>query len=235
MSYFLYIIFGVLPSFVWLIFYLAKDKHPEPRRMILKIFLYGMLAALPAVLLELGVFQEFGDLKFSGTLLKVLNVFIGVALVEELLKYWVVRRKVLRHPELDEPFDVMLYMIISALGFAASENILILVSLGPHFLLGETVSLTIFRFIGATFLHTLCSGLLGYFLALSFCYLKYYWKFLLSGVAIATLLHGLYNFSIMEMKGELSFLIPLLILTALVIFFTYAIRRLQKLKSVCKI
>lgn len=235
MSYFLYIIFGVLPSFVWLVFYLQKDRHPESRQMILKIFSYGMLAALPAVLLELGVFQEFGDLKFSGTFLKLLNVFIGVALVEELLKYLVVRGKVIHHSEFDEPFDVMLYMIISALGFAASENILILASLGPNFLLGKTVSITIFRFIGATFLHTLCSGLLGYFVALSFCYIKNHWRFLTVGIILATLLHGLYNFSIIEVKGNAGFFIPLLILIGLTVFFTYGIKRLQKLKSVCKI
>ena len=45
---------------------------------------------------------------------------------------------------------------------------MILFSLGPTFLFGETLSITLFRFLGATFLHALCSGVLGYFLALSF-------------------------------------------------------------------
>ena len=57
MSYFIYIIAGVLPSAIWLLFYLRKDRHPESKRMILKIFLYGMIAALPVILIELGFLE----------------------------------------------------------------------------------------------------------------------------------------------------------------------------------
>ena len=247
MSYPIYICFGVLPSIIWLLFYLRKDSHPESNRMILKIFLYGMLAALPAALIEMGVLKEFNRLNLfsaqlnffeSGTnnfLFSILNIFIGVALIEEFLKYLVVKGKVMNSPELDEPIDIVLYMIISALGFAASENILILFSLGPTFLFGETFSISVFRFLGATFLHALCSGAFGYFLALSFFELKNQTKFLVFGLGIATLLHGLYNFSIMKLEGSLSFLIPLFILIGLAIFFAFALKRLKKLKSVCKI
>ena len=34
----LYVIFGVLPSLAWLSYYLRKDVHPEPKRMVLAIF-----------------------------------------------------------------------------------------------------------------------------------------------------------------------------------------------------
>jgi RsiW-degrading membrane proteinase PrsW (M82 family) len=42
----------------------------------------------------------------------------------EIFKYLVVRFKVIKNPAFDEPTDIMLYMIIAALGFAAVENIL---------------------------------------------------------------------------------------------------------------
>lgn len=235
MVYPVYIIFGVLPSFVWLLFYLRKDSHPESNRMILKIFFYGMIAAIPAILLEMGIVGEMSRLNLSPILLSILSIFIGVALVEEFLKYLVVRGKVLRSSELDEPIDVLLYMIIAALGFAASENILILFSLGPTFLLGEALSITAFRFLGATFLHVLSSGVLGFFLALSFFDLKNRGKFLLLGIALATLLHGIYNFAIIEVEGTLAFLIPILLLLSLAIFLAWGFKRLKKIKSVCKI
>ncbi len=235
MTYPIYIIFGVLPSFIWLLFYLRKDAHPESNRMILKIFFYGMIAAIPAILLEMGIIGEVSKLNLSPILISVLSIFIGVALVEEFLKYLVVRGKALRSSELDEPIDVLLYMIICALGFAASENILILFSLGPTFLLGEALSITAFRFLGATFLHALSSGVLGFFLALSFFDLKNRGKFLLLGIALATLLHGLYNFAIIEMEGTLTFLIPILVLLSSAIFLTWGFKRLKKIKSVCKI
>ena len=235
MAYSLYAFFGVLPSIAWLIFYLRNDSHPEARRMILKIFFYGMLAALPAIFIEMAILEEFAKFNVSSGLLAVLNIFIAVALIEEFLKYLVVREKVLTNSELDEPVDVTLYMIIAALGFAASENILILFSLGPSFFLGDVFSVSIFRFLGATFLHALSSGLLGYFLALSILETKNRGRILISGLLIATILHGLYNFSIIEMRGIFSFLIPVLILLSLAIFLTFGFKRLKKIKSICKI
>lgn len=233
MSYSIYVIFGVLPSLIWLLFYLRRDSHPESNQMVLKIFFYGMTAALPAILLEMGILNILRELKLSLILLTFLNVFIGVALVEELLKYLVVKEKVLGHREFDEPIDVVLYMIIAALGFAAAENILILFSLGPTFLLEEVLTISFLRFLGATLLHALSSGTLGYFLTLSIRDTKKKGRVLISGVGIATFLHGLYNFSIMELAGILSWLIPIIILISLAIFLIFAFKRLKKLKSVC--
>jgi len=235
MTYPLYVLFGVLPSFIWLSFYLKKDLHPESNQMILKIFFYGILAALPAILLEMALVEQFGNLNISQCFLAFLNIFIGVALVEEFLKYLIVKEKVLDHPELDEPVDLMLYMIIAALGFAAAENILILFSLGPHFFLGDVFSVSVLRFLGATFLHALCSGTIGYFLALSILDTKRRGRLIILGLGIASILHGLYNFSIMEIEGTLSFLIPIIILLSLAMFVTFGFRKLKKIKSICKI
>lgn len=235
MSYPLYTIFGVLPSTIWLIFYLRKDKHPEPKKMVLKIFFYGMLCALPAIFLETGIIKgTLAIFPSKNLFIQLFNIFVGVALIEESLKYLVVRDKVLNHPEFDEPIDLVLYMIISALGFAALENILILFSLGPIFLLGETFSVSIFRFLGATLLHALASGTLGYFWAISIYEAKQK-KYLFTGFFIATFLHGLYNFSIINIRGTVALLIPAFILLGLAIFLTSKFKRLKKIKSVCKI
>jgi len=235
MSYPLYLFFGILPSIIWLLFYLRRDAHPESNRMVLKIFFYGILAALPAILLEMGILGFLQELKFSPSLLTFLNIFIGVALIEEFLKYLVVREKVLDHPEFDEPIDIMLYMIIAALGFAAAENILILFSLGPVFLLGNVFTVSLLRFWGATFLHALCSGSLGYFWALAIFETKKGKNLLVIGLIQAVVLHGLYNFSIMELSGKLSFLIPIAVLVYLAIFLYFSFKKLKKIKSVCKI
>lgn len=235
LSYSFLIFFGVLPSIIWLLFFLRKDAHPESNKMVLKIFLFGTLIALPAVLIEMGIVKSLKELDLPLILLTFLNIFIATSLIEELFKYWVVKEKVLNHPEFDEPIDVVLYMIIAALGFAAAENILILFSLGSPFLLGEIVATTVLRFWGATFLHVLCSGLIGYFLALSIFETKKRGMLLTIGITTAVFLHGFYNFSIMEVKGIFSFLIPIIILVGLALFLTFAIKRLKKMKSTCKI
>jgi len=223
-----------LPSTIWLCFYLRKDVHPESNRQVIKIFFYGMLAALPVFFIEQGFSQILSDLNVSQILFSILSVFIGVALVEEVFKYLVVRDKVLSDPEFDEPIDAMLYMIIAALGFAALENILIFFSeVFEKFY--QPFLLSIIRFIGATFLHALCSGLVGYYLAKSFFEIKKRLKLLITGLGIATILHGLYNFSIMEIEGDQRFIIPIIILISLAIFVSLSFKRLKKLASICKI
>ena len=237
MNYLFYIIFALVPSVIWLLFFLRKDAHPESNRMILIVFSLGILAALPAALVEMGAFQILLDFIKSSILFSILSIFLGVALVEEVFKYLVVKEKVLSDPEFDEPVDSMLYMIIAALGFAVTENLLILspISGPPQFQFFETLTISAFRFIGATVLHALCSGTLGYFMALSFLKTKERIKLLVFGFSLVIILHGLYNFSIMEIEGYLRFLIPVTILVGLTSFVSLGFKRLKKLASVCKI
>lgn len=235
MSYFLLIVFALSPSLIWLIFFLRKDSHPESNRMVLRIFLYGALAAIPAIFLELGAFQEFKKLPLSPFLITILNVFIGVALIEEVLKYLVVKKKVISNSEFDEPVDAMLYMIISALGFAAFENFLIFFSLAPTFIVQGALALSAFRFVGATLLHALCSGLVGYFLALSFFEIKKGERLIFLGLGIAILLHSLFNFSIMMTEGDIRFIVPVIILIGLALAVSLGFKKLKKMASVCKI
>jgi len=204
--------------------------------MVLKIFFYGMLSAIPAIFVELGFFHELGKLNLSSYLASFLNVFIGVALTEELLKYSIVKIKVLNSSELDEPVDVMLYMIIAALGFAALENLLIFLSSETYFLeFGETLTLAIFRFISATFLHALTSGTLGYFMAVDFFKAKKRSIFLFLGFLIVTMLHGLYNFYIIIGEGYSKLIVPTIIIIGLAIFVSQGFKRLKKMASVCKV
>lgn len=270
MYYFLLIVFALLPSIIWLLFFLRKDAHPESNQMILRVFLYGMLAAVLAAITELiirlGFLEVAGSLIYPPFLILVLDAFIGIALVEEAAKYLVVKIGVLRSSELDEPLDIMLYMIIAALGFAALENILYLIdaSLSPvldvdcpvfftnitHFLsvlfghafsekIFYTVFLTnIFRFFGAVFGHALWSGALGYFLALSFYEPKQRLKLLTWGFILAVSLHAAFNYAIMQIAktgNPIWLLLIIIMLIGLAVFVTLGFKKLQKIKSICKI
>jgi protease PrsW len=242
MVYPIYLIFlALLPGLLWLFYFLRKDNLPEPKKMILKIFFLGMVSALPAALVEGGLQKILPENIFSdGTwqcyLCAFIFIVISVALIEELAKYSVVRLQVIRSQELDEPVDLIIYMIVAALGFATLENIFIF--LAPetfYYTVSETLTLASFRFVSATFLHALCSGAIGYFMALSFCEIKHKKILMLSGFSIAILLHGLYNFSIMKVEGFFKFGLPTIIILALAIFTYFSIIHLKKLKSVCKI
>ncbi len=234
MVYPIAIFFGLAPSFIWLLFFLKKDAHPESNQMILKIFFYGMAIALVAAFVELGVMALFqGELTFWQG---IFYGFIGIALTEEILKYLVVRRKILHNSAFDEPTDAILYMIIAGLGFAALENILILTGLGEGFPYFDTITTSIVRFVGATFLHALASGTLGFFLALSIFYTKKRIGLILTGIFLATLLHGLYNLFIIKAGTNLSWIIPPLILLVFLAFFvSFGFKKVKKMASICKI
>ena len=228
MNYPIYIFFGLAPSIIWLLFFLRKDSHPESNPTILKVFLYGMIAAVPAALVELGIAEELKNIGLPTALMTPIYVFLGIGLIEEIFKYLVVRKKILCHPEFDEPMDIMLYMIISALGFAALENLLILLPYLSPFQFMETFVVSGFRFVGATFLHALASGLVGYFLVLSFFNPQKRTQLTIQGLFTAALLHGLYNFSIIKIDDGFKFAIPVIILLGLLFFILLGLKKVAK-------
>ena len=241
----LYIIFGLLPSLIWLFYYLKKDLHPEPKRMILKIFLWGVFITIPVFIIQIGLAQLLIAVKpfaFFGhfpVITEVLKWFFIIALTEEFFKYAVVKLNVFSNKEMDEPLDIMLYMVVAALGFAAAENILYLFSpignLSFDAVVQTAVVISIIRFLGATFLHTLCSALFGYFVALSFLKARNKIKLAFTGLLLATLLHGLYNFSIINLSWPFNVSIPVLIIVGLALFMLYDFDEIKKIKSICKL
>lgn len=235
----LYIIFGILPSLTWLSYYLRKDAHPEPKRMIIKIFLWGALITLPVFFVQIGLAYLLAKMNLNPAINSLIYWFLVIALSEEFFKYLVIKMKVINSPHLDEPLDIMLYMVIAALGFAALENILYLFSpvgqMSFNQLVDRTLVISFIRFIGATFLHTLCSAVVGYSLAISFCEAKKKRLTLASGIIMAMLLHGVYDFSIMTLDGYAKMLIPVIIILTLAFLVFSGFEKLKKMKSTCKI
>lgn len=239
----IYIIFGVLPSLTWLAYYLRKDMHPEPKRMILNIFLWGALITLPVFFVQIGLQKllEIANTNFTIAPLvgNIIYWFLIIAFSEEFFKYLVIRIKVINSPHLDEPLDVMLYMVVAALGFAALENILYLFAPSGQMSLNQLINRTLIidciRFVGAVFLHTLCSAVIGYSLAISFCQAKRRYIPVILGIFMATLLHGLYDFSIITLTGYMQLAIPAVIILTLAFLVFAGFNKLRKMKSVCKI
>ena len=228
MNYIFAIALGLLPSLIWLSYYLKKDIHPEPKKLILDVFILGSLASIPAIIVELAARWLLEGMTLSSSLKLLIYCFIIVAVTEESMKYLVVRFSIIKNPAFDEPVDGMIYMISSALGFAAIENILSLFSLSPPFLIEKTIATITVRFFGSTFLHTLTSGIVGYFLGVSF-FKKRKSKYLIPiGLTIAIFLHGLYDYSIIVVPDKLKSIS--LIITLLGIF-TIILIEFHKLRN----
>lgn len=251
----LYIIFGVLPSLIWLFYFLKKDIHPEPNYMIIKVFLWGCLITIPVLFIQLGftkiinifssedigrlIIRPISDLSSQNFWIVGAYWFLVIGFSEELFKYLVVRLRVVGRPELDEPLDAMLYLIIAALGFTAIENIFYILAPVGKFtfdvLISRTLQLSFIRFVGGTFLHALCSGIVGYMLAISLCKTKNKWLYTFIGLLMATVLHGLFDFSIMGLEGDMKIIIPITILITLAVLTSIGFEKLKGLKGLCSI
>jgi RsiW-degrading membrane proteinase PrsW (M82 family) len=230
--YSIYLIFALTPVFIWMFFYYKKDLHPEPKHMILKVFILGMIAACLAAVFEMAVLKFF---TVTSLLFAVLESFLLIALVEEFIKWLVVRIYIYNNPVFDEPLDVMLYMAVSALGFAFLENIVLFFAADHPYAVGAAFSFALLRFFGAVFLHTLTSGTIGFFIALSFCSAKNKKMLFFTGFFIAVVLHGFYNLAITQLTGFWQYSVPAIIVIVLAIFTTYGFIKLKKIKSICKI
>jgi len=234
----------MLPSLAWLFFYLHKDSHPEPKDMLFVVFLLGGVIGPVAVLVQflaVKIFEPFFytiglyNLIPQAVSLLLINIIIFAPLSEELLKYLVVKWQVLKNPAFDEPIDAMIYLIASALGFAAVENMLS-IFLMPNVTTQLAFSQSIARFLSATLLHALASGMLGYFLALSLLNFKKRKLLFWSGFAMATFFHSLYNYFVWLIEFNKIFVLALaLLLVIMAAIVGWQFRQLKKQVAVCKI
>jgi RsiW-degrading membrane proteinase PrsW (M82 family) len=214
--------FAVLPSFAWLNYYLRKDVKPEPKSMILKVFFAGMCITLPTIFVENFFLQILENLNFN----LFLKIFLGVAIIEELLKFLVVLIMVFPSPELEEPVDTLIYMIVAALGFAAAENIFLLTPKGTFSL--KLIEISFLRFLGATFLHALSSAVVGFYIGLSFFRKKERKKLISFGIFLASLLHGFYNFSIIRFGGNFGVFLAAILLLISACFVSFSFKKLKE-------
>lgn len=190
---------GLLPSLVWLALYIRRDLHPEPKYLISRTFLMGMILSPIAVGLQwvfVGLGQKVYPAIFS---FDSLHFFLWAAIVEEVVKFLAIKFMVLNNPEFDEPIDAMIYMITASLGFAAIENILILFRAAPQGL-DSTLQLWALRSIGATPLHALAGALTGYFLALGWFYHRHSKKLITVGIILSGIFHFTFNILILSFE-----------------------------------
>lgn len=214
---------GIIPAVLWLQFWLREAKHREPRRLIVGTFILGMFSVLAAGFLEKTVsiyILEYTTLSF-----------LLWAFIEETLKFFSAHVIALKSRFVDEAIDPMIYMVTSALGFAAAENILFLFEPLANGELEKGIMTLSFRFVGATLLHIIASGSIGICMGLFFYKRKNVRNFgVFLGIIIATILHTAFNSFIIMGKEH-----TLWVFCALWIGLIAVIVILEKIKNIKKI
>lgn len=132
----------------------------EPKKLLIKIFLLGALAIIPAIFLEI-LFEEVFLETFSdnGLIYLAIDNFICIAFVEEVLKFFVMKFPTWKSPEFDYRFDAIVYGVTATLGFAVAENILYVFSDDSGFMVA------LLRAVLAVPGHAVYGIFMGYFYA----------------------------------------------------------------------
>lgn len=204
---------GLLPSFIWLYFLLKEDARcPEPRSLIALAFIAGM-AAVPLAL----PVEQYAQVYFERSPISVLTAW---SLVEELLKYTMAALFILWRREVDEAPDYVVYMITVALGFAAAENMLFLISPPGGGQLAPVFFIDNLRFLGSTLVHVISSAAIGFAFAFSARSLPPMRVAAASGgLILAVVLHTAFNALIMNEATSSTLAAFFLTWTVAVAFF----------------
>lgn len=231
------VVLGLIPSLIWLFYYLKKDCNPEPKSMIAKTMIIAAILAPVALLLQELFKQTITHFSPSFYALGSPVFLFWAALVEEFAKFWAVKTVVLNNPNFDEPTDGMIYMISAALGFAALENMVLLFNFQANPLTSffDVYKVLLLRFGGATLLHALASALIGYALAIAWFYREHSKKIISLGIILATVFHFTFNSILLRGQSSyslMSFVYPALLMIVMATLVYFLFTRLKK-KMVC--
>ena len=157
MLYLILFVAAVIPVVALCYFIYARDVNREPAKLLATVFILGFFSAIPVVIIELILGMVFTTENVTNLVQLFINVFIGVALIEEGFKWIITKLVAFNNKEFDEVYDIIVYSVFASLGFACIENILYVIQGG----LGLAVMRGLLSIPG----HTCFGVIMGYFFA----------------------------------------------------------------------
>jgi RsiW-degrading membrane proteinase PrsW (M82 family) len=145
------------PSVALFLFFYLRDKYErEPLWLLFRGFWLGAIMVIPAGFIEVLLLGD--SLEQPQNLITLfIRVTLGIALIEEALKFLVLRLYLYPKPSFNEPYDGIMYAVIVALGFAFAENVAYILDYG--------VGVGVVRALLAVPMHALVAVFMGYHLA----------------------------------------------------------------------
>lgn len=178
-----------LLAYIW---YLDRNER-EPVRLVVIIFLlsalFGTMVAAYIEDFAMG-FLEFTHISDIPILGNLIFYFCVVALAEEFCKRLPVMLVAWENPAFDYRFDVIVYCVASALGFAVAENLSYVYVFGEEVALGRLIPV-----------HAICGVFMGYYLACAkLCEVQANWvgrkRYMRLSLLIPILIHGSWDFCV---------------------------------------
>jgi len=199
------VLISALPGILIALGIWALDRRKEDPRNLVGLFFLGMAITIPAYATqELSNAAGVGDT--STIFSTVFYAFVIIALTEEFFKYITMRYYLMPKAYFDEKIDGIVYGVIMAMGFATLENCLYAADLGL-----ETVIVRIFTSVPA---HGVFGAIMGYFISRAKFDHTNKQRHLTLAFLIPFLLHGLFDFFILQEISEDLMGMSLLVLIA---------------------
>jgi protease PrsW len=234
LSYFLSAIFPVI---FWFWFFLRHDRaEPEPKRILLKAFLWGVVAIFVATLAgEVVSFlfssgQNWSDLKnyitneyysvSSLNILAILGLLFLRGPIEEGVIFIIFMLFIYREKAFTQTIDGIVYGVALALGFSFVENTIYFTELFSTLNSTEFSFVLVFRGFASILLHLVATGIMGFYIGQARFLNKKKWRTIIKGVLIAMVLHGTFNVFLQAsypLNVSLAFILILLALLYLVL------------------
>jgi RsiW-degrading membrane proteinase PrsW (M82 family) len=203
------LLIALAPCIFLLWYFYHRDKYePEPKKMIIKIFLLGAVMVIPAGIIEIIIMSGFEAIT-GGILYIFIISFFVIAPTEELFKYVVVKHSVYKSIEFDEVMDGIVYTVSASLGFATIENIIYVLQHG----IGTGIARAFLAVPG----HAFFGAVMGYYIGLAKFNASQEKSLLTRGIICAILLHGLYDFLILASTTLAVFAILLIIVLGFIV------------------
>lgn len=207
----LIIIISFFISVIWLYYFRMIDvfEHEKPALIILT-FIIGTLFPFIIYPIHTYIYEPIGIGNSEDTTFNFLFYTLGVGLLEELVKAFpvLVIYRIFKNA-INEPLDFVVYICVSALGFAFGENVEYAVGYGEYILLSRSVlSVPAHMFFSSIFIY----GFLLYKFHSKDAQLVLYYVF------FAMIAHGLFDYLLVS-QGLPGFVITIIFLLFMVSTF----------------
>jgi len=202
-------VLSFVPAFIYAaIAYWLDRFEKEPRRLLFGAFLWGAFIATLGAIVWTGLAQASLAIFIGEATAEVAGTTLLAPLVEESLKGIAVVIIMLAFPEeFDSRLDGMLYAAITALGFAATENLLYLYFFGyAEGGMGGLLTLFVLRVVLGGWSHAVYTAWIGLGLAMFRLHPNRIVRLVspAAGWLLAVCLHALHNTMAVFLAGELG-------------------------------
>lgn len=192
---------AIAPGIALLAYFYLKDRYDaEPIKMVVKLFLLGVIVVFPTMIMQRGLDLALGAHPFIYS--------FGISgFVEEFFKWFIIYLMIYSHSEFDEPYDGIVYAVSISLGFATLENVF-------YALYNHTEIMTL---LWRAFLpvsgHALFGVVMGYYLGKAKFAPGNEKKYLALSLIFPVIWHGAFDYILISSKMYwVWFIIPFMIL-----------------------